>query len=502
MPNKTILSLKNISKHYPGVQALDDVSIDFNEGEIHCIVGENGAGKSTLIKMISGANEPDAGTIEYCGKTYNCMTPRLSRELGIEVIYQEFNLAEDISVAENIYLGHEVRKNGLVDLKTLNKMAEELLNGMGVKLDVHKPVKDLSVSYMQFVEIAKSLSKDVKVLVMDEPTAPLTEDEVDKLLDLAVRLKNQGYTIIYISHRMNEIFRIGDRYTVLRDGKKIITEDIADTTIDKMISYMVGREVAIEYPPRDHEIGPVVFEARHIYSEKVEDISFSVRAGEILGLGGLVGAGRTETLRAIFGADLLYSGEILLEGKPIHIRHPKDALKVGMGFVTEDRKRQGLLLEDSICRNISLPILKKLSNWLIVDKKQERKCAEEQRERLRIKTPSVDTNANSLSGGNQQKIVLAKWLAADCKVIFMDEPTRGVDVGAKMEIYRLMNELSSRGIAIVMVSSEMEELLGMSDRLIVLHEGRQMKELKKEEFNQESVLQYASGLHTIERGNG
>lgn len=495
MASRTILSLKNISKRYPGVQALDDVSIDFYEGEIHCIVGENGAGKSTLIKMISGANQPDAGSIEFNGKSYNCMTPKLSRELGVEVIYQEFNLAEDLSVAENIYLGHEIRRHGLADLKTLNRKAEQLLADMEVNLDVHVPVKELSVSYMQFVEIAKSLSKDVKVLVMDEPTAPLTEDEVDKLLNLAVRLKQKGYTIIYISHRMNEIFRIGDRYTVLRDGKKIITEDIKDTSIDRMISFMVGREMAIEYPRRDHEIGDVVFEARHIYSQKVQDISFKVHAGEILGIGGLVGAGRTETIRAIFGADLMYSGETLLEGKTLRIRHPKDAIGAGMGFVTEDRKRQGLLLEDSICRNISLPILKRLSRWMVIDKKQERICAETQREKLRIKTPSIDVNANSMSGGNQQKIVLAKWLAADCKVIFMDEPTRGVDVGAKSEIYRLMNELTRQGIAIVMVSSEMEELLGMSDRLIILHEGRMMMEMQKNDFSQENVMHYASGLN-------
>ncbi len=494
MAKKPILSLRNISKQFPGVLALDDVSIDFCEGEIHCIVGENGAGKSTLIKMISGANEPDSGSIEFCGNAYNCMTPHLSRELGIEVIYQEFNLAEDLSVAENIFLGHEIRKHGLADLKTVNQKAEELLRDMGVKLNTRHAVRDLSVSYMQFVEIAKSLSRDLKVLVMDEPTAPLTEDEVDKLLDLVVKLKHKGYTIIYISHRMNEIFRIGDKYTVLRDGRKIITGDIKSTTIDKMILHMVGREVAIDHPRRTHQVGPVVFEAKNISSEKVHGISFKIHAGEILGLGGLVGAGRTETIRAIFGADIMYEGETFLEGNPIRIRHPKDAIGAGMGFVTEDRKRQGLLLENSICHNISLPILKRLSKWLIVDRRKEKNCAERQKALLRIKAPTVEVNANSLSGGNQQKIVLGKWLAADCKVIFMDEPTRGVDVGAKMEIYRLMNDLTSRGIAIVMVSSEMEELLGMSDRLIVLHEGRQMKELARDEFSQEVVMQYASGL--------
>jgi ribose transport system ATP-binding protein len=494
MAGKTILSLKNIAKRFPGVLALDDVSIDFNEGEIHCIVGENGAGKSTLIKTISGAVEPDGGSIEFSGVAYNCMTPRLSRELGIEVIYQEFNLAEDLSVAENIFLGHEIRKRGLADLKEVNRRAAALLQDMGIKLDTRQTVRELSVSCMQFVEIAKSLSRDLKVLVMDEPTAPLTEDEVDKLLNLTVQLKNKGYTIIYISHRMNEIFRIGDRYTVLRDGRKIVTGDIKDATVAGMITHMVGREVSIEHPKRDHGIGAPVFEARNIVSEKVHGISFTVHAGEVLGLGGLVGAGRTETIRAIFGADLMYGGETFLEGKPIRINHPRDAIRAGMGFVAEDRKRQGLLLDSSICHNISLPILGRLSKWLVVNRKKERECAERQKETLRIKAPTVAAAVNSLSGGNQQKIVLAKWLAADCKIIFMDEPTRGVDVGAKSEIYRLMNELTRRGIAIVMISSEMEELLGMSDRLIVLHGGRQMKELSKKDFSQETVMHYASGM--------
>lgn len=496
-----VLSLQHISKGYPGVQALDDVSIDFRAGEVHCIVGENGAGKSTFIKMISGANEPDSGTIEFMGHTYNAMTPKMARELGIEVIYQEFNLAEDLSVAENIFLGHEVRKNGLVDLKTLETMTDEIFSKMKVKIDSRKPVRELTVSYMQFVEIAKAISKDIRVLIMDEPTAPLTEDEVDKLLELVLNLKKQGYTIIYISHRLNEIFRVGDRFTVLRDGKKIITDDIANVTANQLISYMVGREISFEYPQRKHAVGNVVFEAKNIISEKVHGVSFSVRAGEILGIGGLVGAGRTELIRAIFGADLMYAGETFLEGKKIHIRKPKDAVRLGMGFVTEDRKRQGLLLEDSICANISLPILKKLSRWGVVDRVKERECAQEQKEALKIKAPSIDVAANSLSGGNQQKIVLGKWLAAGCKIIFMDEPTRGVDVAAKQEIYKLMNELTSRGIAIVMISSEMDELLGMSDRLLILHEGCQKGELEKELFSQERVMQYASGVSGQAGGN-
>ncbi len=492
--NNIVLSLDHISKQYPGVKALDDVSIDFRQGEVHCIIGENGAGKSTLIKMISGANEPDSGTITVGGHVYNVMTPRLSKELGIEVVYQEFNLAEDLSVAENMYLGNEIRKNGIFDIKTIQKQAQAIFEKMRIQLDSKAIVKDLSVSYMQFVEIAKALAKNIKVLILDEPTAPLTEDEVDKLLNLVTDLKSQGYTIVYISHRLNELFRIGDRVTVLRDGKKIVTDDIANMDTNQLIAYMVGREMSFEYPQRTHEIGNVVFEAKNICSEKVQDISFSVRRGEILGIGGLVGAGRTELVRAIFGADIMDDGEVYLDGNKIRIHRPKDAIELGMGFVTEDRKRQGLLLENSIAHNISLPILKKISRFCVVDKKKEAECAQRQKEVLHIKTPSLDVPASSLSGGNQQKVVLAKWLAADCKVIFMDEPTRGVDVGAKQEIYKLMHELAAEGIAIVLISSEMEELIGMSERIMVLHEGECTGELSKEEFNQEKVMQFASGI--------
>lgn len=492
--NEVILSLKHISKRYPGVQALDDVSIDFCKGEIHCIIGENGAGKSTFIKMISGANEPDSGTIEFEDHVYNTMSPKLSKELGIEVVYQEFNLAEDLSVAENMYLGNQLNKSGVFQAKTVEKRAAEVFQRMKVNIDCRKAVKDLSVSYMQFVEIAKALAKNLKVLILDEPTAPLTEDEVDKLLDVVMDLKEQGYTIIYISHRLPELFRIGDRVTVLRDGKKIITEDMKNMDTDKLITYMVGRKMSFEYPKRNHEIGEVIFEAQHITSDKVNNISFRVRAGEILGIGGLVGAGRTELLRAIFGADIMLSGGVYLKGEKLEIKHPADAVARGMGFVTEDRKRQGLLLEDSICHNISLAILKKISRLGVVDRKKEQKYADEEKDLLKIKTPTLEAPANSLSGGNQQKVVLAKWLAADCRIIFMDEPTRGVDVGAKQEIYKLMNELAAQGIAIVIVSSEMEELMGMSERIMVMHEGRSTGELCKSEFSEETVMQYASGL--------
>ncbi|MCD8096919.1 MAG: sugar ABC transporter ATP-binding protein, partial [Lachnospiraceae bacterium] len=486
MENKIVLSSQNISKAYPGVQALDDVSIDFREGEVHCIVGENGAGKSTFIKMISGANVPDQGTIKYEGKSYNAMTPALSKELGICVVYQEFNLAEDLSVAENLYLGQ--KKGKLFNAKAFERDAQKVFDTMGIQLDCSTPVEDLSVSYMQFVEIAKSISENAKVIIFDEPTAPLTEDEVDKLLNLILDLKKKNYVIIYISHRLQELFRIGDRVTVLRDGKKIITEKMENVTQEKLITYMVGREMSFEYPPRDYEIGDVVLEAKHIINDKVHDISFKVRAGEILGIGGLVGAGRSELLSAVYGADLRDAGEVYLEGKKVKINTSMDAVKLGIGFVTEDRKRTGLLLEDSISQNISLAILKKISKNFVVNKKREKEIAAKQIEDLRIKTPSAENPAKSLSGGNQQKVALGKWLAAGCKVIFMDEPTRGVDVVAKQEIYKLMRELARQGIAIVMVSSEMEELLGMSERIIILHEGNLTGEVSKEEFSQELVL--------------
>ena len=489
---KVVLSLRNISKQYPGVQALDNVSIDFMEGEVHCLVGENGAGKSTFIKMISGADQPDSGVISFEGKEYNAMTPKLSKDLGIEVVYQEFNLAEDLTVAENMYLGEQHADSKLFNLKKLKKRADEVFKKMNIEIDTGEIVKYLTVSYMQFVEIGKA--KDIKVLILDEPTAPLTEDEVDKLLDIVMKLKKKGYVIIYISHRLPELFKIGDRITVLRDGKLITTGPIEDFDTPKLIKAMVGRELSYEYPEKSGKVGDVIFEAKNIYSEKVQNISFKVRAGEILGIGGLVGAGRTELLRAIYGADLRYAGEIYLEGKKVKINRPEDAVKLGIGFVTEDRKRQGLLLDYSICYNTSLPILKRISNLGVINKIKERKIATKEWEDLRIKAPSIDTKASTLSGGNQQKIVLAKWLAADCKVIFMDEPTRGVEVGAKQEIYKLLAELAEAGIAIVIVSSEMEELLGMSDRILILHEGVSAGEISKGEFSQEIVMQYSSGL--------
>ena len=490
---KMLLSLKNISKAYPGVQALDDVSIDFYEGEVHCLVGENGAGKSTLIKQISGAEQPDSGIIEFSGKKYNALSSHLSRELGIETIYQEFNLVPSLCVAENIFLGRIVGKAGFVDKKSLIKQTQQLLNELCVDINPNEMVGDLSVAYLQLIEIAKAISKQARVLILDEPTAALTTREVEILFDLIKKLRSQGVSIIYISHRLEELFELGDYVTVLRDGKKISNDRLSEYTRERLISDMVGREMREVYPIRKHELGDVVLEARNIRGEGVNSITVQVRAGEILGLAGLVGAGRTELVRLIFGADPLYGGEIYLFGKKVNKMTPKKAVGLGIGLIPEDRKRQGIILRYSIKWNICLPSLAIISKTLFINQRKENDMAKEQEKKLKIKTPSLNQQVGNLSGGNQQKVVVAKWLARHCKVLIMDEPTRGIDVGAKQEIYALMHELAKSGIAIIMISSEMEEVMGITDRIIVLREGDFATEIKREEYSQERILSYAAG---------
>lgn len=493
MSDHCILSIKNLSKYYPGVQALDDVSIDFYEGEVHALIGENGAGKSTLIKMISGAAKPDGGVITFHGKNYEEMSPHLSKALGIEVIYQEFNLIPTLSVAENVFMGDEIKVNGMIDRKTLIEKTKSIFQSMKTNIDPMALVEDLPIAYMQLVEIAKSISRQVKVLIMDEPTAPLSNSEVEILFQLVRELKNKGVTIIYISHRLPELFEISDRLTVMRDGKKIITLNTAETTKKELIKYMVGREITETCPRREFKPGEVILEVKNITGNGVKDIFFKVRKGEIFGLGGLVGAGRTELVRLLFGADKLENGEIWLEERKVRIQDPRQAVKLGFGLVPEDRKQHGAIQELSIRWNITLPILQKLSRLGVINRKKEDDCVTKHKDVLEIKTPSVDQAVKNLSGGNQQKVVLSKWMASQSKILIFDEPTRGVDVGAKQEIYKFMNNLARQGIAIIMISSEMEELLGMSDRILVLCEGRVMGELQKEEFSQENVLSLASG---------
>lgn len=495
MEERNILELKHISKQYTGVKALDDVSISFRRGEVHALMGENGAGKSTLIKTLSGAIQPNDGEIVFEGTTYTHMEPHHAMELGIHVIYQEFNMMPELSVAENIFMGQQLGGGVLFNKSITEERAQKILDGMHVKINAKETVKNLSVANMQLVEIAKALTRDVKVLVMDEPTAPLTDAEVETLFEIVQMLKSKGVTIIYISHRIAEVFQISDRVSVLRDGRFIKTVMTNEVDRDELIRLMVGREVSDTYPKRDFAPGEVVLELRDVCGNGVENVSFAVRSGEIFGLSGLVGAGRTETMRMIFGADPIDSGEVLLNGQPVHPKHPAEAVKLGIGLIPEDRKQQGLLLDLPIFTNISMATMRDISHFTVVNSRAEKENVNRLVEAVTIKTPSIAQLVRNLSGGNQQKVVLAKWLAANCKVLIFDEPTRGIDVGARHEIYKLMNELCRQGIAIVMISSDMEEILGMSDRIMVLCEGHQAGILEREAFSQETILSLASGQY-------
>lgn len=495
MEERNILELKHISKQYTGVKALDDVSMSFRRGEVHALMGENGAGKSTLIKTLSGAIQPNDGEIVFEGTTYTHMEPHQAMELGIHVIYQEFNMMPELSVAENIFMGQQLGGGVLFNKSITEERAQKILDGMHVKINARETVKNLSVANMQLVEIAKALTRDVKVLVMDEPTAPLTDAEVETLFEIVQMLKSKGVTIIYISHRIAEVFQISDRVSVLRDGRFIKTVMTNEVDRDELIRLMVGREVSDTYPKRDFAPGEVVLELRDVCGNGVENVSFAVRSGEIFGLSGLVGAGRTETMRMIFGADPIDSGEVLLNGQPVHPKHPAEAVKLGIGLIPEDRKQQGLLLDLPIFTNISMATMRDISHFTVVNSRAEKENVNRLVEAVTIKTPSIAQLVRNLSGGNQQKVVLAKWLAANCKVLIFDEPTRGIDVGARHEIYKLMNELCRQGIAIVMISSDMEEILGMSDRIMVLCEGHQAGILEREAFSQETILSLASGQY-------
>jgi ribose transport system ATP-binding protein len=490
-----VLSLKDITKKYPGVLALNNVSLDFFEGEVHALLGENGAGKSTLIKAVAGAIDLDGGVIHVNQREYIKMTPHLSRSLGIEVIYQEFNLIPTMSVAENIFLGDRTGKSPLVDFGSMKIKAREIFKLFNVDIDPDTLVQDLSPAMQQIVEIAKAVSKNVKILIMDEPSAPLSVSEVEHMFEIIRHLKQRGVTVIYISHRLEEVFRISDRVTVMRDGRYVATKLTKDTNRKELISLMVGRELKENYPSRLNPPGEIALEVKNLSGNGDKDISFSVRKGEILGISGLVGAGRTELAMLLFGAAPIEAGEIWVEGKLVQIQSPQDAIQKGIGLLTEDRKGKGLFLEMGVGWNISFPIIRKLSKYGVVDTKTENEIAEKYKQRINIKTPSLMQRVINLSGGNQQKVVLAKSLAAESDILIFDEPTRGIDVGAKQEIYNLMRELANSGIAIIMISSDMEELLGMSDRIIVLSEGGLAGEVMKEQFSQDYILDLASGTH-------
>jgi ribose transport system ATP-binding protein len=495
MDAKVVLSLENITKKYPGVLALNNVSIDFLEGEVHALLGENGAGKSTLIKAVAGAIDVDAGIIKINGHAYSKMTPALSRSLGIEVIYQEFNLVPTLSCSENIMMGENVGSHIFFNSKLVDAKAADVLKQFAIAIDPKKLVQELSIADQQIIEIAKAVSKNLKILIMDEPSAPLSVSEVEVMFDIIKRLKQKGVTIIYISHRLEEVFRISDRVTVMRDGCYITTKNTKETNRQELIKLMVGRELKESYPPRKNPPGEITMEVKDLSGNGDRNISFSVRKGEILGISGLVGAGRTELAMLLFGAVPAEKGEIILNGRPAKINKPLDAIQHKIGFLTEDRKGQGLFLDMAVKWNISFPIVKKLSKYGVVNTKKEDEIAKRFKERIDIKTPSLSQQVINLSGGNQQKVVLAKSLAAESDILIFDEPTRGIDVGAKQEIYQLMTELADNGIAILMISSDLEELLGMSDRIIVLCEGELAGEVSSDQFEQHYILDLASGTH-------
>ncbi|GHV42139.1 ribose ABC transporter ATP-binding protein [Spirochaetia bacterium] len=488
-----VLELKDIKKQYPGVMALKGVSLGFNRGEIHAIVGENGAGKSTLIKIIAGAETASSGQIVIEGESCESLSPKQGKEYGIEVIYQEFNLVESLSAAENIFLGEKF--GPLVDFKIIENKAAEIFKKFEVNINPQTIVEKLTPAQMQIVEIAKAVTKKAKILIMDEPTAPLTVHEVEHLFKIIAELKAQGITILYISHRLEEIFEIADRVSVLRDGEYICTKNTKETNKADLINLMVGRVINAVYDKSDLSADIKALEIQEVSGNGVNNISFFVKKGEILGIGGLVGSGRTELARLIFGADPLESGTIIRNGQQISFSSPKDAMKYGIGLIPEDRKREGCFLDKKISWNISITSIKELSKSSIVNTKLENNLAENYISSLKIKTPSQAQLVMNLSGGNQQKVALAKILAVKPDVIIFDEPTRGIDIGTREEIYTLMVNLTKEGKSIIMISSDMEELIGMSDRIIVLCEGKLSGELKKAEFSQNRVMELASQFH-------
>ena len=494
--DNTILSVRNVSKEWPGVLALDNVSLDFKEGEIHALTGENGAGKSTLMKIVAGSVTPSSGTIILSGNEYARLGPKQAIDLGIGIIYQEFSLVKGLSVAENIFLGTKLQKGMFVDFQEIYKKADILISELGIDIDPKAMVSDLSTAYQQVVEILRAISRNAKVIIMDEPTASLTSNEVKKFFELIKRLKAGGVTIIYISHRMEEIFEISDRISVLRDGRLVATKYANEINETELVHLMVGRELTNMYPDRkfikseDDALCVQNLEVKGV----LKDINFSVKKGEILGIGGLVGSGRTEMARCVFAADKIMKGSVIKDDRVLKLRSPSDSIKERIAYIPEDRKRSGLFLKMSVANNISQSVLKHLCEILFIKKNKEKKVVSKYIEDLRIKTPSPEQIVVNLSGGNQQKVVVAKMLATESDVIIFDEPTRGIDVGAKNEIYNVMNDIASQGKSIIMITSDMMELLGMSDRIIIMRNGRIAGELMKEEASEEKIISIASGL--------
>lgn len=490
------VELRNIVKNFPGVRALDQVSLALKKGEIHGLIGENGAGKSTLIKTLTGVNIPDSGTILFEGQEVRFSNPLQAKDKGIACVYQELNIVRELSVADNMFMGNMKKKAGsfLLDYDYMNKRTAEVMLSMKQAINPSEICGNLGMGQLQMIEIGKSILRDAKVLILDEPTSSLGEQDSEELFRTVRLLKEKGLAIVFVSHKLEEIFDLCDVVTVMRDGKHIITEKTGNLTKDSLITHMVGRSLNNLYPKQESVIGDVLLGVKNLTRKGVyNDICFLARRGEILGFAGLVGAGRTEVFRGIFGADELDGGEISIAGTPAKIKDPGQAIAKKMAFLTEDRKNQGLVLDESICKNVAMVNLPSLKSGLFIDDSRLNKQAEDTVNRLKIKTDSTEKKSGELSGGNQQKVVIGKWFNTDAEIFVFDEPTRGIDVGAKIEIYNIMNALVAEGKCVIMISSELPEILGMCDRVIVMREGHITKEIKRNDhdFNQEGIMKAA-----------
>lgn len=492
---ENLLLMQNIEKNFPGVKALKNVNLSLDKGEVHAIIGENGAGKSTLMKILSGVYQKDGGKIFWEGREVEFHSTIQAQNTGVSIIYQELNLMPNMSVAENIFTGREFKKSGfMLDEKSTAREAEKFTHEVGLEIDVRTKVDKLSIAQRQMVEVAKALSVNAKLIVMDEPTSSLADRENAILMDLIRKLRAKGVTVVFISHKLDEIFAISDRITVLRDGECIGTVLTKNCSEAQLIQMMVGRPLTDIYPKTAVPIGDTVLEVKNLCAGKlVNNISFTLRKGEILGFTGLIGAGRSEVMRALFGVDKMKSGEIVIDGQILKNHQPSDAIKSGIGFVPEDRKLQGLILIMAVRENTTLASLNKISRFSVMNGKKERDVSASYVDKLSIKTPGIEQKVNNLSGGNQQKVVIAKWLATHPKVLILDEPTRGIDVGAKKEIHALMGQLAAEGVGIIMISSELPEVLGMSDRIVVMHEGRARGILDRKDASQEAIMKIILG---------
>lgn len=494
-PVKPIIELIDISKQFGSVQALRNAQLALYPGEVHALLGENGAGKSTLVKILGGIHRPDTGEVKVAGEAVDLHSPAQAQHLGIAVIHQEPTLFPDLNVAENIFMGRHPRDRfGRILWKQVYQDVERLLASLDVPLSVYTPARGLSVADQQLVEIAKALSLNARVLVMDEPTAALSAHEVEKLFTITRQLRQSGVAILFVSHRLEEVFELADRITIMRDGAHVITAPTSQFTSEDIIRYMVGRELTALFPKSDAEIGEVLLDVRHLTRKGVfEDISFQLRRGEILGFSGLVGAGRTEVARVLFGIDKADAGEIRISDKLVHVSSPNTAMRHGIAYVPEDRRQQGLVMDFSIAANMTLPILQRFSRLGIVNRQRERSIATDYSQQLRVRSAGINQLVKALSGGNQQKVVLAKWLITNPSILILDEPTRGVDIGAKAEVHRIVSDLAARGLAIILISSELPEVLAMSDRVLVMHEGHLTGTFDRATANQESVMFAATG---------